>query len=88
MNIIYTKHAIDKLKTSEAKKFQINKKKIEFVVRNPISQVQLPFGVIRLIGKLGIKHSLCVIIKNKENVLKVITFFPIEKGRYENKVLS
>lgn len=84
ITVIYTKHAVDKLKTKESKKFKITKQKIEKVVRMPLAQQDLPLDVIRIVGTLDKDHSLCVIYKNEDNTLKIITFFPAEKGRYEN----
>lgn len=42
----------------------------------------------RLVTGLDRSHALCVILKKEGKVLKVITFFPTEKGRYESTVLS
>lgn len=85
MKIIYTKHTEDKLKTVEAKKFKINKNKIEVVVRG--TELVINSRVARLIGKLDKDHSLCVILRKEKNSLKIITFFPTEKERYESKIL-
>ncbi|MBI4130275.1 hypothetical protein HY468_03095 [Candidatus Roizmanbacteria bacterium] len=87
MNIIYTKHASDKLKTKEAKKFKITKKKIESGIINPESEEELEGEISRCIGHLNTKHSLCIIHRKDNGDTKVITFFPAEKGRYERKVL-
>lgn len=86
--IIYTKHAEDKLKTKESKKFTITKRKIENVIKQSSDQVLLPLGVIRTIGLLDKSHSLCVVFKHEHDIIKVITYFPAEKGRYENQILS
>lgn len=88
MRIIYSRHAIDKLKTKGSKKFKITKNKLKQVIKKPITEQSLPFGVIRAVGTLSDTRSLCVIYKFEENKLKIITFFPAEKGRYENKILS
>lgn len=87
MKIFFTKHAIDKLKTNESRKFHINKKRIESVIREPISKKQLKSGVFRTVGSLDRRHSLCVIYKYQDDIIKVITFFAAEKGRYENRIL-
>lgn len=88
MKIIYTKHAEEKLNTKEAKEFQITKSKIEKVVIKPIIQEILGSGIIRIFGLLDISHSLCVVYSKEAGKIKVITFFPVEKGRYESKILS
>lgn len=84
MKIIYTRHVEDKLKEEETKKFSINKKKIEVVVKNPKNLQHLQL-VIRVVGDLDITHSLCVVYKlTDEGDIKIITFFPVQKGRYES----
>ena len=84
MKIIYTKHSKDKLREKEARKFRINKIKIEEVVRNPKNLQQLRL-VIRVVGNLDMTHSLCVVYKlTDEGDVKIITFFPVQKGRYES----
>lgn len=88
MKIIYTKHAEEKLGTKEAKKFHITKSKIEKIVKKPIIQETLAVGLIRVFGLLDKAHSLCVVYKIENGKIKVITFFPVEKGRYESKILS
>lgn len=88
MNITYTKHVSDKLRTKEAHKFKITKKRIEKAVTEPTSVEELPEGIFRSVGKLTEKYSFCVVYKYEGSVVKVITFFPAERGRYETKVLS
>lgn len=84
MKIVYTKHVEDKLKEKEVGKFSINKGKIEAVVRNPRNLQQLQL-VIRVVGNLDMTHSLCVVYKlTDEGDVKIITFFPVQKGRYES----
>ena len=39
-------------------------------------------------GELNKALTLCVIYKFIEAGIKVITFFPARKGRYESKILS
>ena len=86
--IIYTKHAEEKLKTREAKKFKIVKSKIEKTIHTPKIKETLPFGIIRNFGLLDKSHSLCVVYKFENDKIKIITFFPSEIGRYESKILS
>lgn len=88
MPTVYTKHAVDKLKTSESRKFKITKKKIESILKAPIAQQILPTGLIRSVGALKKEYSLCVVYKFEDDIIRVITFFPTEKGRYESKILS
>ena len=83
MKIVYTKHAEEKLLEKEAEKFGINKRKIDAIIKKPRNLQELPL-VTRVIGKLDKTHSLCVVYKLIEGDVKIITFFPVQKGRYES----
>lgn len=80
--IIFTKHAEGKLGTKEVKKFKITKRIIIKVLNHPLFHEQLPKGEIRAIGALDQKHSLCVVYRRETGIIKIITFFPAQKGRY------
>ena len=82
MEIIFTKHIIDKLRTKEAKIFKITKIKIKQNINKPILVEELNTGIIRSVSQLGKQYSLCVIYKIYKAGVKAITFFPAEKGRY------
>ena len=82
--IVLTKHAADKLKTKDAKRFKITQARIRMILRKPSSGTMLSKGVIRAVGELDKKHSLCIVYKFEFDIIKVITFFPAEKGRYED----
>ncbi len=84
MKIIFTKHVKEKLKTKEAKKFKINRTKIRATLQKSLSKELLPDNLIRIIDELDKAHSLAVVYKFEDAIIKVITFFPAEKGRYEN----
>lgn len=86
MKIIYTKQTEDKLQEPESRKLRITKAKLEKIVKKPIMLQELQ-TVKRAISGLDESHSLCVIYKLEGDVIKIITFFPAEVGRYENKVL-
>lgn len=83
MKFVYTKHAEDKLKENEAKLFRISKKKLENIIQKPHGLRDLK-DVTRAIGTLDMEHSPCVIYRFEQHAIKIITFFPAKKGRYEN----
>lgn len=74
---------IKKLKVGKVQKVQI-----EQVIKKPeiIDNSERP--VLIAVGKLSDKLSLCVAYKKTGAGVKVITFFPAERGRYERKVLQ
>ena len=86
MDIILTIHATEKLKTKEAKSLGIDKRKIISTVKQPIT-TDKTLNPYRSIGKLTDMLSLAVIWKKEGGIIKIITFYPAEKGRYESKIL-
>lgn len=87
MQFDYTIHAENKLKRPEVVKLKINKAKIEKTIKTPIAVDKSELPVIIAIGKLNKELSLCVAHKRAGKRVKVITFYPAERGRYESKIL-
>lgn len=87
MKFIITKHVRDKLQENEAKKLGIKEKHITYVLKNPVvvDEVVNPH---QSIGKFTKALSLSVIWKIEKGSIKVITFYPASKGRYESKILQ
>lgn len=83
LNFKFTKHAENKFKTENAKKFGISKKKLTKIIIEPVKKIIQTEGVNIAIGYLDKEHSLCVVYKLEDDIIKVITFFPAKKGRYE-----
>lgn len=83
---VYTRHALDKLKTKESRRLLITKKKIEQVVHTG-TVVITRTETITVVGLLNKLHSLCVVYKKEGKAIKIITFFPAERGIYESKIL-
>ena len=84
--IIFTKHAEEKLATKEGEKFKITKQTIIKLLDKPPLEEQLPKGIIRAVGVLNEIYALCVVYKRESGIIKVITFFPARKGRYDNQI--
>lgn len=84
---IYTIHAELKLKRPEIKKLGITRRKIQKVVENPVALDKSEDPVYIVIGRLTDKLSLSVAYRRVEEGIRVITFYPAEKGRYESKIL-
>ena len=61
---------------------------VEKVIRKPkvIDKIDKP--VLMAIGELNKTLSLCVLYKKAKQGIRIITFFPAEKGRYEYKILQ
>lgn len=80
-------HARQKFSFPEIKKIGITKGKVEKVVEKPITLDKSEEPVIIAISDLSNDLSLCVVYRKIEKVIRIITFYPAEKGRYERKIL-
>lgn len=87
VNYVYTLHAKDKLNLPEIKKLKIDKRRIEKVIEKPVAVDKSEPPVIIAIGVLSKALSLCVAYKIVKEEIRIITFYPAEKGRYERKIL-
>ncbi len=87
MKIIFTLHAKEKLLTPEIKNLTINHNKIINILKNP-GVVDKTVDPHQSIGHLTDELSLSVIWKVEKGRIKVVTFYPAGKGRYENKILQ
>lgn len=88
MKIVYSLHAEEKLGLAEIKKLKINKRQIEETARHPEVVDNSEKPVLIAVGKLSDKLSLCVAYRRTREGVRVITFWPAERGRYERKVLQ
>lgn len=84
---VYTFHAEKKLLLPEVKKLKITKKRLENVIKKPVTIDRSEEPVYIAIGNLTRTLSLNVVYKKLKREIRVITFYPAEKGRYERKVL-
>lgn len=84
MRIIYTKHAEDKLKSPDAKRFKITKSLIKQALSRKYHVGKTKYGEYAALLSLGGEHVLRVIYDLVDSsTLKVITFHIARKGRYE-----
>ena len=86
MRVIFTIHAKEKLLTNEVKKLGITQKKIIGALKQPLV-INKNVNPHQSISELNTELSLAVIWKMESAIIKVITFYPAEKGRYESKIL-
>ncbi len=87
VKIVFTIHAQEKIKSKEAKLLGITKQKIKNILINPDVTDKSVFPH-KNIGILNKTLSLVVIWKLEDDIMKVVTFYPAEKGRYERKLYS
>ncbi len=84
MKIIFTDHAKFKFKILKKHGFDVNEKQIKDIVENP--EIKSKGRKDRLIvqGAVDDYHVLRVICEIDRDDIKVITFYPARRERYEN----
>ena len=87
--IEFSKHSIEKMEDKTSRKLNITGDVIKETVRAPEVIDNSQYPLLRAVKKLTGDLSLCVIYKIvKGEKIKIITFFPARRGRYESKILS
>lgn len=84
MKIIFSRHALeDKFKILLAHNFNLKQKDVIEVIKNP-DHLDRESDKPKIIASKEIdkKHILRVVYKLESDIIKVITFYPAEKGRY------
>ena len=84
MGITFTKHAELKFKDLEDQGFKITKKQVEDVLNNPENIIVDERGNFIVQKAIDETHIIRVIYEKKGNVIKVITFYPARRQRYES----
>jgi len=82
-----SRHASEKLNDPTSKELGITRGHVEAVLRQPACVDTSDFPVLMAVGGLSRELSLCVVYKFVEGHIRVLTFFPAERGRYERKIL-
>ncbi len=88
MKIIFTNHAKFKFEILERHGFKISENQIRDIARNPAKTNHGTKGRIILQGQFDDAHIVRVICEGEGEELKIITFYPARKGRYENQLQS
>ncbi len=87
MKIIYTRHAIDKLKRKDIKAFGINKIILRKALTNQTHTEQTRYNAWATLLPLNGYTLRVIYVKLTPEEIKLITFHITKKGRYERKVL-
>lgn len=83
----YTLHAKQKFSLPEIQALEITKEKVENVIEDPAALDRSEEQVVIAIAELSNSLSLCVAYRKSQQKIRIITFYPAEKGRYERKIL-
>lgn len=84
MRIVFSNHAVrDKFPLFKKRGFNFKKNQVREVIKNP-DHVDKTSDYPKIIAskELDEKHILRVVYKLKNDIIKIITFYPAEKGRY------
>ena len=84
MKIIFSNHAIrDKFPIFKERGLNFTQKQIRDVIKNP-DHIDKDSDYPKIIAskELDVSHILRVVYKLESGIIKVITFYPAEKGRY------
>ena len=84
VKIIFSGHALrDKFPILKKRGFDLNKQQVLSVIKKPDHTDRISdYPKVIASGSLDEKHILRVVYKLDNGIIKVITFYPAEKGRY------
>ena len=86
MKFIFTKHAtVDKFAMLKKHQFKtrVTKKLIKEIILNPEHKDEASDKPNTIVSKsIDVKHILRVVYRKEFDIIRVITFYPAEKGRY------
>lgn len=84
MKIIFTQHAELKFRILEEHGFKITEKQIEDTIRSPENVTKGRKG--RLIAQRAISesHLIRVVYQEDEGIIRVVTFYPVRRRKYED----
>ncbi len=86
MKIVYTLHAAGKFKSLQIIGWKFKISDIKSVITHPDYFLEDKIrGVKIALKKINDKHNLRVIYNDHGGIITVVTFYPAEKGRYEQK---
>jgi len=86
MKILYTKHAEIKFQILKKHNFIVTKKQIRDILENPESIKRGRNNRLIAQGSISETHLIRVIYRQENDVIKVITFYPGRRQRYENQL--
>ena len=82
-----SQHTLEKLADPISQQLGITPELLSTILRQPECIDSSDFPVLLAVGKLSESLSLCVVYKFLGSRVRVITFFPAKRGRYESKIL-
>ncbi|GFO95934.1 hypothetical protein ig2599ANME_0116 [groundwater metagenome] len=86
MKIIFTDHAKVKFKILKRHGFEVSEKKVRDIIKNPETKSKGRKDRFIVQGSVDDTHVIRVIFENENNIIKIITFYPARRERYENQL--
>ena len=86
MDILYTEHAQFKFRILKQHGFSITKEQIGDIIRSPEQTVPGRRGCLVAQKQISETHMVRVIYEQQDDGIKVITFYPARRDRYENQI--
>lgn len=85
MDIVFTKHALDKFVVLQRHAFPVSKEQVLATMREPelIDQSRQPLLIAQ--KSIDLEHVLRVVYKQENEVKIIITFYPGRKNHYDKK---
>lgn len=84
MKIVYTKHALEKFKELESKGWIVTKSKIRQIIKKPKWAGVTKYDQETAIGLMDEKHILRIVLDQRDDIIKIITFHMGRRGKYES----
>ena len=86
MKIIFTEHAKIKFKILRQHGFEVNEKQVRDIVENPDTKSKGKKARLIVQSPIDDTPVIRVICEIESDIIKVITFYPARRERYENKL--
>lgn len=86
MKIIFTDHAKVKFEILKQHGFEINEERISEIVEKPDTKTKGKKDRFIVQGQIDETHVVRVILEIENNTIKIITFYPARRERYENQL--
>ncbi len=86
MKIIFTDHAKVKFKILKRHGFEISEKQIRDIVKKPDNKSKGRKDRLIVQSPIDDTHVIRIIVEKEGNNIKIITFYPARRERYENQL--
>ncbi len=86
MKIIFTDHAKVKFEILKRHGFEVREEKIRDIIKNPETKSKGRKDRFIIHGQVDDTHVIRVILEIESNNIKIITFYPARRERYENQL--